>query len=91
MVSEGRLARAASWDVIAREGLKAATLRRVADEAACTTGALTHYFADRKSLLIDALRAVHYQAGARMIEAAGRASSDLERLRALLREAPWRT
>lgn len=78
---------AASWDVIAAEGLRGATLRRVAAEAGCTTGALTHYFSDRRSLLIDALRAAHRQAGARMIEAARAASSDLERLKGVLLEA----
>ncbi len=78
---------AASWDVIAAEGLKGATLRRVAAEAGCTTGALTHYFTDRQSLLIDALRSAHNQAGARMIDAAKRASSHLERLKAVLLEA----
>ncbi len=78
---------AASWDVIAAEGLRAATLRRVAAEAGCTTGALTHYFADRRALLTDALRAAHSQAGARMLEAARRTPSDLERLKAVLLEA----
>ncbi len=78
---------AASWDVIAAEGLKGATLRRVAAEAGCTTGALTHYFTDRQSLLIDALRSAHNQAGARMIDAAKRDSSHLERLKAVLLEA----
>ncbi len=78
---------AASCEVIATEGLKGATLRRVAAEAGCTTGALTHYFSDRRSLMIDALRAVHYQSGGRMAEAAKRASSDLERLQAVLLEA----
>ncbi len=78
---------AASWDVIAAEGLKGATLRRVAAEAGCTTGALTHYFTDRQSLLIDALRSAHNQAGARMLDAAKRASSHLERLKAVLLEA----
>ena len=77
----------ASWDVIAAEGLKAATLRRVAAEAGCTTGALTHYFRDRRALLIDALRSAHYQAGGRMADAASRAASDLARLKAVLLEA----
>jgi len=78
---------AASWDVIAAEGLKAATLRRVAAEAGCTTGALTHYYTDRRSLLVDALRAAHYQAGARMMDAAKRISSHQARLKAVLLEA----
>ena len=78
---------AASWDVIAAEGLKAATLRRVAAQAGCTTGALTHYFSDRRALLIAALRAAHFQAGARMFEASQRAMSDPDRLRSVLLEA----
>ena len=78
---------AASWDVIASEGLKAATLRRVAAEAGYTTGSLTHYFSDRRSLLVDSLRAAHYQAGARMVDAAEHAASASERLAAVLHEA----
>ena len=78
---------AASWDVIAAEGLKGATLRRVAAEAGCTTGALTHYFSDRRSLLVGALRAAHFQAGARMREASRRSADPLEQLEAILLEA----
>src|SRR4051812_3933051 len=37
--------------LIARAGLGAATLREVAAEAGLTTGALTHYFADKRELL----------------------------------------
>ena len=37
--------------IIARSGLGAATLRDVAAEAGLTTGALTHYFADKRELL----------------------------------------
>jgi AcrR family transcriptional regulator len=78
---------AASWNVIASEGLRAATLRRVASEAGCTTGSLTHYFPDRRSLLIDSLRSAHYQAGARMLKATKHVSTDFERLEAILLEA----
>lgn len=78
---------AASWDVIAAEGLKGATLRRVAAEAGCTTGALTHYFSDRRALLVGALRAAHFQAGDRMVEAARSARSDFDRLRGVALEA----
>ena len=38
-------------DVIAREGLSAATVRRIADEAGFSTTAVTHYFADKQELL----------------------------------------
>ncbi len=78
---------AASWDVIAREGLKAATLRRVAAEAGCTTGALTHYFANRRALLIGALRSAHFQAGARMLARLEGDAPVREKLRAVLLES----
>jgi len=42
---------AAAARVIARSGIGAATVREVAAEAGWTTGALTHYFADKRSLL----------------------------------------
>jgi len=38
--------------VIARAGIEAATMREVAAEAGWTTGALTHYFADKRELLL---------------------------------------
>lgn len=38
--------------LIARAGIGAATLRNVAAEAGLTTGALTHYFADKRELLL---------------------------------------
>ncbi len=78
---------AASCDVIAAEGLGAATLRRVAARAGCTTGALTHYFPDRATLLVEALHAVHTAAGARMLAIVRRPSADFARLRGVLREA----
>jgi AcrR family transcriptional regulator len=42
---------AATARVIARSGLAGATMRQVAAEAGWTTGALTHYFADKRELL----------------------------------------
>jgi AcrR family transcriptional regulator len=42
---------AAAARVIARSGLGGATLREVAAEAGLTTGALTHYFTDKRELL----------------------------------------
>jgi len=77
----------ASWNVIASKGLRAATLRRVASEAGCTTGSLTHYFRNRRSLLVDSLRAAHFQAGARMLRAAEASPTPFERLEAVLLEA----
>jgi AcrR family transcriptional regulator len=43
--------------LIARAGLGAATLRDVAAEAGLTTGALTHYFADKRELLHSTFKA----------------------------------
>ncbi len=43
---------AAAAQLIASDGVGAATLRGVAAEAGWTTGALTHYFADKRELLL---------------------------------------
>jgi TetR/AcrR family transcriptional repressor of bet genes len=58
---------AAAWTVIAGEGIEAATIRRIAEVAGCTTGRVTHYFDARNEILVAALRRVHYDAGARMV------------------------
>ena len=78
---------AASRQVIAAEGLSGATLRRVAAKAGCTTGALTHYFADRQALLTAALRDAHRQAGMRMLEASRQEPKGRKRLEGVLRES----
>jgi AcrR family transcriptional regulator len=77
----------ASWSLIAREGIGAATLRRVSAEAGYTMGALTHYFDDRDALLVEALRTTHFAAGARMLSAAAAAATPRDRFRAILLEA----
>lgn len=38
--------------VIAAEGLEAATIRRIAEELGCSTRAITHYFGDKDELLM---------------------------------------
>jgi AcrR family transcriptional regulator len=43
---------AAAARVIARSGLGSATMRDVAAEAGLTTGAVTHYFADKRELMV---------------------------------------
>ncbi|CAN5597508.1 TetR/AcrR family transcriptional regulator [soil metagenome] len=62
---------AAAARVIARSGLGGATMREVSAEAGWTTGALTHYFADKRELLrftleesLDLRRARHEERGA---------------------------
>ncbi len=53
--TKGRLVQAA-WNVIATGGIQAASLRRVAADAGCTTGLITHYFADKNELVTYAYR-----------------------------------
>jgi len=77
----------ASVAMVAREGLAAATLRRIADAAGCTTGALTHYFPNRDVLLVDTLRWVHRSAGERMTRIAKQTPDDYGRLTAVVEEA----
>ena len=61
----------AAWRVIAAEGLEAATVRRIAQAAGCTTGLVTHYFDSKDDMLVAALREVHRRAGQRMIRHVG--------------------
>ncbi len=52
--SDERRARliAATSDAIARDGLAHVTLRTIARSAGWTTGIVTHYFADKRELLM---------------------------------------
>jgi TetR/AcrR family transcriptional regulator, transcriptional repressor of bet genes len=43
--------------VIARSGIESATMRQVATEAGWTTGAVTHYFTDKRDLLLTTFEA----------------------------------
>jgi AcrR family transcriptional regulator len=49
-----------TWRLIAEEGLEATTMRRIAERANCTTGLVTHYFADKEELLIAAVEQVRH-------------------------------
>jgi AcrR family transcriptional regulator len=42
----------AAVSVIAEDGYSAASLRKVAEQAGCTTGAVTYYFANKEEMLI---------------------------------------
>jgi AcrR family transcriptional regulator len=53
--------------VIAREGLDAATIRRIATELGGPTKVITHYFADKHELLVWAYRSLAEQ-GQRQVE-----------------------
>jgi len=46
----------AVWRVISRDGIASATTRNIAQEAGCSNGVLSHYFADKTALLHAALQ-----------------------------------
>jgi AcrR family transcriptional regulator len=81
----GELA-AAVWSLASREGLEAVTVRRVAEEAGWSTGALVHYFDDKEKLLRFAFRTVADRVGRRLEQAAERTSDPLELARSQLLE-----
>jgi AcrR family transcriptional regulator len=73
--------------VIAAEGVQAATVRRIAQQAGCTTGLVTHYFAGKDDLIIGALRHVHAAAADRMKTVVHGRAAGMSALRAVLLEA----
>lgn len=50
---------AATWTVMARDGVNGLTLRAVAAEAGCTTGLVLHTFPDKRALLLHARDLLH--------------------------------
>ena len=81
----GELA-AAVWSLASREGLEAVTVRRVAQEAGWSTGALVHYFHDKEDLLLFAFRTVADRVGRRLAQAEARTDEPLELARGQLLE-----
>lgn len=67
---------AATSDAIAREGLANVTLRSIARSAGWTTGIVTHYFADKRDLLM-ATFAEHADRARALIEASTAAGAPL--------------
>lgn len=63
--------------VIAREGLEAATVRRIAAEVGYGTTIVTHYFADKQQLLLWAYRVLAEEAHDRFQEVVARDPADL--------------
>jgi AcrR family transcriptional regulator len=78
----------AAWRVIAAEGLEAATVRRIAQAAGCTTGLVTHYFDSKDDMLVAALREVHRRAGQRMIRHVGGTDIEVVLLEVILDALP---
>src|SRR5215218_8024842 len=59
---------AAVWRLASRHGLEAVTVRRVAEEAGWSTGAVVHYFSDKEDLLLSAFETVADRVGRRLEE-----------------------
>ncbi|MEV0589006.1 TetR/AcrR family transcriptional regulator [Nonomuraea sp. NPDC050310] len=53
--------------VIVRDGIDAATSRAIAREAGLSNGVLSHYFADKDTILLDALRESHRRIRERLL------------------------
>jgi AcrR family transcriptional regulator len=77
---------AATWRVIARDGISGATIRAIAREAGCSRGILGHYFSDKEDILGAALLLSHRRVGARMTTVAA-GLTGLAALRAVMLEA----
>lgn len=77
---------AATWRVIARCGLDATTVRRIADEAGHSVGVLAHYFTNKEDILSSAHLLAFARARARIDEAT-RGRSSVEALRLAMLEA----
>lgn len=60
----------AVYRVVERGGLESASMREIAREAGCTTGAITHHFADRRALLDHAVGLAVDESMARLVAAA---------------------
>jgi AcrR family transcriptional regulator len=54
-----------TWRLIAEEGFEGTTMRRIAEKANCTTGLVTHYFANKDELLLAAVERVRVDADKR--------------------------
>jgi AcrR family transcriptional regulator len=76
----------AVWRIIPRSGIAAATTRAIAREAGVSNGVLSHYFPDKDSLLIEALRSAYAAAQGRMRDVT-RGLVGLEAVRAIMLEA----
>lgn len=74
-------------DLVAREGVRAATIRRIAAEAGCSTTAVTHYFADKEELLLWAFEVLSREGDLRFAAAVAEAPGDP--VPALLTMVPW--
>jgi AcrR family transcriptional regulator len=77
---------AAVWRLASREGLEAVTVRRVAQEAGWSTGAVVHYFSDKEDLLLSAFQTVADRVSRRLEKLEEQANDPLALARAWLVE-----
>jgi TetR/AcrR family transcriptional repressor of bet genes len=75
---------AATWSVLAEQGLPGLTLRAVAERAGCTTGLVLHTFGDKRALLMHARRLLHERTRQRCETAESACATPVEALRAVL-------
>jgi TetR/AcrR family transcriptional repressor of bet genes len=78
---------AAVWRVASREGLEAMTVRRVAEEAGWSTGALVHYFSNKEELIRFAFQLTADRVSRRIEAATAGLTDPLEVARTMLVEA----
>jgi AcrR family transcriptional regulator len=78
---------AAAWQVVTTNGLDATTMRMIASAAGCTTGMVTHYFANKDEILITLVRQVSRLAEQRLSAAVNAAGPGVAGLRALIVES----
>jgi len=48
----------AAWNLIIRDGYEAASIRRIAREARCSTGTVSHYFTDKNEIITLVLKRI---------------------------------
>jgi AcrR family transcriptional regulator len=76
----------ATWRVIAKRGIDNTTIREIAKEAQCSTGVITHYYRDKKELLLYALRLARVRL-ARRVERKMVGAVDRETIRGVVFES----
>src|SRR3954452_22789002 len=78
---------AATWAVLAHDGLTGLTVRAIAERAGCTTGLVMHTFPDKRALLRHARQLLHQRTAERAQEAEQATADPESRLRAVLSQA----
>ncbi|WP_433333663.1 TetR/AcrR family transcriptional regulator [Spirillospora sp. CA-294931] len=70
----------AACEVIAADGLRAVTMRDIAERAGCTTGMVVYYFQSKEAVLLAALTSVSQAVADRMVALADDPEADLAML-----------